>query len=251
MPTWNADQYLKFAEERTQPCRDLAVRISIDDVRTVIDLGCGPGNSTRVLAGRWPNAAITGLDNSAPMIETACGEQPQHRWMVGDISQWASEKGPRFDIVFSNAALQWVPDHAVLYPKIIARVVPGGAFAAQMPADIDSPPHRLMREIAPGMRVKEWHAHLPDFYYDLLTPLCARVDVWETEYLHVLPNAEAIVEWYRGTGLRPFLEALATESDRDRFLEEYLKRIRALYPPRSDGNVLFPFRRLFVVAYRN
>jgi trans-aconitate 2-methyltransferase len=139
----------------------------------------------------------------------------------------------------------------VLYPKIIARVVPGGAFAAQMPADIDSPPHRLMREIAPGMRVKEWHAHPSHFYYDLLTPLCTRVDVWETEYLHVLANAEAIVEWYRGTGLRPFLEALATESDRDRFLEEYLKRIRALYPPRSDGNVLFPFRRLFVVAYRN
>ena len=258
MPTWNADQYLKFAEERTQPCRDLAARISLPDVRTIMDLGCGPGNSTNVLAQRWPNAEITGLDNSPSMIEAARREQPQHRWIVSDITEWAadpSNQGEQFDVVFSNASLQWVPDHASVYPKLFARVAPGGAFAAQIPADLNARPHELMREIASPrmnvMNVKEWHANPPGFYYDLLAPLSARVDVWETEYQQVLPNPEAIVEWYKGTGLRPFLEALHTNLERDEFLAEYLKRIRIAYPPHPDGKVLFPFRRLFVVAYRN
>jgi trans-aconitate 2-methyltransferase len=255
MPTWNADQYLKFAEERTQPCRDLAARVSLPEVRTVMDLGCGPGNSTSVLAQRWPNAEITGLDNSPSMIETARREQPQHRWVVSDITQWAAAKGELFDIVFSNASLQWVTDHASVYPKLFARVAPRGAFAAQIPSDLEAPPHQLMREIASPsmnvMNVRQWHAHPPGFYYDLLAPLSARVDVWETEYQHVLPNAEAIVEWYKGTGLRPFLEALQTDLEREQFLAEYLRRIRIAYPPRPDGKVLFPFRRLFVVAYRN
>jgi trans-aconitate 2-methyltransferase len=250
MPTWNADQYLKFAEERTQPCRDLAARLPTGDIRSIIDLGCGPGNSTRILGERWPNARITGIDNSPSMIDVASREQPQHRWIASDIVQWASEEREQFDIVFSNAALQWVPDHAALYPRLFARVGAGGAFAVQIPSNFNSPPHRMMREIAsPQMDVKEWHAHPPGFYYDLLAPLAARVDMWETEYHHVLPNAEAIVEWYKGTGLRPFLEILETDSDRAQFLAEYLKRIREAYPVRPDGNVLFPFRRLFVIAY--
>src|SRR2546427_3908433 len=181
MPTWNADQYLKFAEERTQPCRDLAARISLPDVRTLMDLGCGPGNSTNVLAQRWPNAEITGLDNSPAMIEAARRERPQHRWIVSDITQWAagrSNHDEQYDIVFSNASLQWVPYHASIYPALLARVAPGGAFAAQIPADTNSRPHQLMREIAsPNMNVKnvkEWHAHPPDFYYDLLAPLSTR-----------------------------------------------------------------------------
>jgi trans-aconitate 2-methyltransferase len=250
MPTWNADQYLKFEEERTQPCRDLAARLPADGIRSVADLGCGPGNSTRILADKWPDAAITGVDNSASMIDVARREQPQYRWVVRDITEWASEEREQFDVVFSNAALQWVPDHAALYPRVFARVRSGGSLAVQIPSDINSPPHRLMRETAPaGLNVREWHAHPPGFYYDLLAPLAARVDMWETEYLHVLPNAEAIVEWYKGTGLRPFLESLTTDSDRARFLAEYLERIREVYPVRPDGRVLFPFRRLFVVAY--
>jgi len=251
MPTWNADQYLKFAEERTQPCRDLALRVAVRDVNAIVDLGSGPGNSTQILAERWPSAQITGVDNSASMIEVARREQPRHRWLVSDIVQWALQEREQFDVVFSNAALQWVPDHAALYPRLFARVASGGALAVQIPSDINSPPHRLMRELAScDMDVKEWHADPPSFYYDLLSPISARVDMWETEYHHVLPNAEAVVEWYKGTGLRPFLEALNTDAERESFLAEYLRRIRREYPIRSDGKVLFPFRRLFVVAYR-
>jgi trans-aconitate 2-methyltransferase len=249
MPTWNADQYLKFEEERTQPCRDLAARLPEGGVRSVVDLGCGTGNSSRILAQRWPDAKITGIDSSASMIGVARQEQPRHRWIASDIAEWASSERELFDIVFSNAALQWVPDHAAVYPKLFARVSPAGAFAVQIPSDFNSLPHRIMREVAPpNLNAKEWHAHPAAFYYDLLAPVAARVDMWETDYYHVLPNAEAIVEWYKGTGLRPFLEVLATESDREQFLAEYLKRIREAYLVHTDGKILFPFRRLFLIA---
>jgi trans-aconitate 2-methyltransferase len=249
MPSWNADQYLKFADERTQPCRDLAARIGAADVRSVIDLGCGPGNSTAVLAERWPEADIMGLDGSPSMIEVARREQPARRWIAGDISEWAANETERFDIVFSNAALHWVPDHAWLYPRLLARVRAGGSLAVQIPADFDALPHRLMRELSPpGVFVREWHSHEPAFYYDLLASRAVRVDIWQIEYQHVLPNAGAIVEWYKGTGMRPFLEALETDAGREKFIAEYSRRIRAAYPSRSDGKVLFPFRRLFLTA---
>jgi trans-aconitate 2-methyltransferase len=251
MPTWNADQYLKFAVERTQPCRDLVARIGAANVRSIIDLGCGPGNSTAVLAERWPEADITGLDSSASMIDVARREQPGRRWIARDISEWAADETGRFDIVFSNAALHWVPDHASLYPRLLARVRAGGVIAVQIPADFDALPHRLMRELGPmEMQVKEWHAHEPAFYYDLLAPHTERVDVWKVEYQHVMPDSDAIVEWYRGTGMRPFLEAFQTDADREKFIAEYSRRIRTAYPSRPDGKVLFPFLRLFVIATR-
>ena len=251
MPTWNAGQYLKFAEERTRPCSDLAATVALPRVRRAIDLGCGPGNSTKVLSERWPDAEITGLDNSAAMIDVARTQQPQHRWIVREISEWAANEREQFDVVFSNAALQWVADHAALYPRLLARVRPGGALAVQIPAGFDARPHRLMRELALAhVPVKEWHAHEPSFYYDVLAPHAARVDVLEMEYQHVMPDADAIVEWYKGTGLRPFLEALETEAEREEFIAKYSNRIRAAYPPRPDGKVLFPFRRLFVIGYK-
>jgi len=166
MPTWSATQYLKFNDERTQPSRDLAARIGIPSPARVIDLGCGPGNSTEVLAHRWPEAAITGLDNSARMIESARAAHPLHRWVEGDIARWAADSdGEAFDVVFSNAALHWLPDHESLLPRLMRRVAPGGALAFQMPAH-DAPPHTLMRRMAAarGLRVAEWHSHEPDFY---------------------------------------------------------------------------------------
>jgi trans-aconitate 2-methyltransferase len=258
MPTWDSQQYLRFADERTQPCRDLASRIAIASPRRVIDLGCGPGNSTAVLAQRWPAAQLTGLDSSPQMIETARSADPSRQWVVGDITQWTSG-GEAYDVVFSNAAIQWVEDHARCLPRLLKRVAPGGALAIQMPGNYDGPAHRSMRELAasaswrgrfPSRGVREWHVHDLGFYYDVLAPHAARVDLWETEYLHAMPNAQAIVEWYKGTGLRPFLDALATDGDRTEFMAEYLERIRADYPSRRDGRVLFPFRRLFMIAYR-
>jgi trans-aconitate 2-methyltransferase len=255
MPTWNATQYLKFGDERTRPSRDLAARIAVAQPARVIDLGCGPGNSTEVLAERWPGADITGLDNSARMIESAQAAHPTHRWMAAEIAEWAAAEGGEtfdesFDVVFSNAALQWLPDHAWLLPRLMRRVAPGGALAFQMPAH-DSPAHRIMRAMADeiALRVADWHCHEPAFYYDVLAACARRVDLWETEYVHVMPDAEAIVEWYRGSGLRPFLDALGTDAERERFAGEFLQGVREAYPKRADGRVLFPFRRVFAVAY--
>jgi trans-aconitate 2-methyltransferase len=257
MPSWNADQYLKFAEERAQPARDLAARIVADAPGRIVDLGSGPGNSAEILAARWPMADIEGLDSSSAMIEAARRKQPGRRWTVGDIARWAVETDDRFDIVFSNAALQWVPDHDWLYPALFRRVAPAGTFAVQVPANLDASAHRIMRELAVSPRwrpifppggVREWDVHDAGFYYDCLAPLAARLHIWTTEYLQVMEGAAAIVDWYRGTGLRPYLDALPADEDRARFLAEYLAQIARAYPPRSDGRVLFPFRRLFLVA---
>jgi trans-aconitate 2-methyltransferase len=251
MPTWNADQYLKFADERTRPCRDLVNAIALRDAPRIMDLGCGPGNSTSVLGERWPEADITGLDSSDAMINVARSSAPQRRWITRDITDWADNAGEQFGLVFSNAALHWSPDHESLFPKLMERVLPGGALAVQMPANLQAPAHRLMRELAPrGITARAWHSHEPSFYYDVLAPHAARVDIWQVEYQHIMSGAEAIVEWYKGSGLRPFLEAITSESERTGFLEEYTRGIRDAYPPRPDGKVLFPFLRLFIAAYK-
>ena len=259
MASWNPEQYLKFSEERTQPCRDLAARVSVPNVRHVVDLGCGPGNSTQVLAERWPDAEITGVDSAAEMINTAIQSHPRGRWIVSDIVKWAAEEEQQFDVVFSNAALQWLPDHAGLFPKLFARVAPAGALAIQIPSSFDRPAYRLLREMAaslswrrwfPTGRVRNWHSHDAAFYYDLLAPLASRVELWETEYFHILPSAEEVVEWYKGTGMRPYLQAIEEEPERARFIAEYLEKIRAAYLPRPDGKIMFPFLRIFLIAYR-
>ncbi|HWA88249.1 MAG TPA: trans-aconitate 2-methyltransferase [Opitutus sp.] len=258
MPTWDTAQYLKFSAERTQPAIDLAARIALDAPRCVIDLGCGPGNSTAVLARRWPAAELTGLDNSPAMLATAQKDFPQIAWAIGDIATWAAPASAPFDVVFSNAALQWVPNHPQVVPRLLAQLAPGGALAFQVPANIDAPPHRLMRELAasPAWRrhfdppPREWHAHEPEFYYDLLSSHASRLDLWTTDYLHVLANVDAIIAWYRGTGLRPWLEALRDEPTRTRFLADYRDALAPHFPARADGRVLFPFHRLFLIAYR-
>jgi trans-aconitate 2-methyltransferase len=260
MPSWNSDQYLKFAEERTRPCHDLAGRIFVESARRIVDLGCGPGNSTEVLAKRWPDAEITGIDNAAAMIGTARREQPQHQWIESEIAAWANAEARIFEVVFSNAALQWVPNHETTIPRLLARTAPGGVLAFQVPANFDAPAHSLMRSMAsssawlgqlPAGRVREWHVHDLSYYYDLLAPHCSRIDAWDTEYLQILPDADSIVEWYRGSGLRPFLDALPTDTARERFTAQYAEGIRELYPPRPDGRVLFPFLRRFVIAHKS
>ena len=248
MPSWSPSQYLKFSEERTRPCRDLAARVDLAAPHRIIDLGCGPGNSTEVLAERWPAAELTGLDSSADMIAKASAAHPEWTWVAGDIAQWAAG-GHHYDLAFSNAALQWVPDHAALFPRLLASA---DVLAVQVPGNWDGPAHRVMREVARRYpldgRVREWFTHDAAFYYDVLAPHAGRLDLWETEYIHVMDSAEAIVEWYKGTGMRPFLEALDSDADRARFTADYLATIRAAFPARPDGKVLFPFRRIFIVA---
>jgi trans-aconitate 2-methyltransferase len=256
MPTWNAGQYLRFADERTRPCRDLAAAVALEAPRRIVDLGCGPGNSTAVLAARWPAAEILGIDSSEAMIAAARRDAPDRAWVVGDIASWSADEP--YDLVFANAALHWVPDHAAQYPRLLAQAAPGGALAAQVPHNQDSPAHEAMRAVAarPAWQthfaggVRQWHVHPVDFYYDLLAPRASRLDLWETEYLHVMADAAAIVEWYKGTGLRPFLDRLPDDAARKAFLDEYREAVAEAYPPRPDGRLLFPFRRLFLIAYR-
>lgn len=258
MPTWNPRQYLQFADERTLPCRDLVRRVNLAAPARIIDLGCGPGNSTAVIAERWPNAKITGLDSSSDMIAAAGKSQPKNTWITSDIMTWAQGEAAPFDLVFSNASMQWVNDHAIAFPRLMKHVAPGGAMAAQMPGNYDAMAHELMRELAksPQWRdhfphgVREWHVRDLPFYYDILSPHAARVELWATEYMHIMPDSNAIVEWYRGTGLRPFLDSLGSDADRDRFTKEYGQRLQAAYPRQSDGRVLFPFRRVFMIAYK-
>jgi trans-aconitate 2-methyltransferase len=259
MPTWDAQQYLRFENERTRPCRDLVARIALSAPGRAIDLGCGPGNSTAVLAERWPAAELTGLDSSKPMIAAARKAQSNVNWRAGDISAWAGERGEACDLVFSNAAMQWVDGHPQIFRELFDRVAPGGALAIQMPDNLDALAQRLMREMARSARwcdhfaagpLRDWHVLDLTAYYDELAPTAAALDMWRTEYLHIMPDAAAIVDWYKGTGLRPFLEALPDDQTRGEFIAEYLEAIRLAYPPRGDGRTIFPFRRLFFIAYQ-
>jgi trans-aconitate 2-methyltransferase len=256
MPTWDARQYLRFADERTRPARELLARVEVAAPRTVVDLGCGPGNSTALLRNHWPDADVLGVDRSPDMLAAAAGDFPAGQWQQADIAGWAPPAP--VDVLFSNAALQWVPDHARLVPRLLSFVAPGGALAVQVPAHLDSPVHRAIIAVAddPAWRNRLPAARAairvesPGDYYDLLQPLARRVDLWVTEYQHVLDGPEAILDWMRGTGLRPFLQALADAMERARFEELLLAEIAKGYPRQRDGRVLFPFRRLFFVAYR-
>ncbi|HTP87017.1 MAG TPA: methyltransferase domain-containing protein [Bryobacteraceae bacterium] len=256
MAEWNPQTYMRFASERTRPSVDLALQVALENPRRIIDLGCGPGNSTEVVRRRWPNAKVIGLDSSPHMIEEARKKWPEEEWLVEDASAWIADEP--FDIVFSNAMLQWLPDHAPVCRRLMGQVAPGGALAVQMPAHYELPMHREIVEVSQDPawsdRMHGARAALTrepaSFYYDVLQPLTTRLDLWETVYYHEVPGPDALVEWFRGTGMRPFLEALANEDERARFEMMLLRRYMASYPRRASGLVLFPFRRLFFVAYR-
>lgn len=253
---WNPQLYLTFATERTQPAIDLASRVQLSQPARIVDLGCGPGNSTAVVRQRWPAADITGVDSSASMLAAAADADPTGRWLLADAATWEADEP--YDVVFSNAALQWLPDHAHLFPRLLTQVAAGGALAVQIPAHYDSPVHQVVRDIAAQA---EWRhlldgasraltAHDPAFYYQVLQPVATRLELWVTAYYHIMDNPQAILTWFRSTGLRPYLEALATGEQRERFEQAVLAGYTRLYPPEPDGHVLFPFKRLFLIAYR-
>lgn len=258
MASWNPRQYQKFSDLRNRPCRDLATHVDVPQTRRVIDLGSGPGNLGGIAPDCWPNASLTGIDSSPTMLETARRDYPQFEWRQGDIAEWAAG-GERADIVFSNAALQWLPDHGALFPKLLTHVEPGGALAVQMPGTYLAPQHQILRDMAaspdwrrwfPDGRAREWHSHDLDFYYETLAPIASRLDLWATDYFQVVPTLESIVEFYKSTGLRPYLAPIGDAAERDRFLAEYLEKLRPVFPPSPTGAVFFPMRRIFIVAYR-
>jgi trans-aconitate 2-methyltransferase len=256
MPTWDPGVYLHFANQRTQPAIDLIARVRLTHPARAIDLGCGPGNSTAMLRQRWPDADITGLDSSADMLAAAVQVYPNRKWVLADAASWQADLP--FDLVFSNAALQWIPNHAAVFTHLMAQVAPQGALAVQVPAHYQSPLHQVALEVAkkPAWRhlmdepQRALTYETPAFYYALLQPFAAEIDLWETEYYHIVDNPQAIVTWYRGTGMRPFLEALETDEQQQQFEQLVLEGYTRAYPPQADGRILFPFRRLFMVAYR-
>ena len=256
MSNWNAEHYLKYGDERTRPAADLVARIRIDRPAVIADLGCGPGNSTQILRDRWPQSEIIGIDNSPQMIEAAQRTYPDQKWLLADVSQWTSS-GP-VDLLYSNAALQWLPDHGALMPRLFGMVAAGGALAFQIPSSTYATVRTLIHDISYRPAWSErmnaprnaLTMECPAFYYDALVKIATNLDLWETEYSHVLESAASIVDWISSTGLRPFLAALDTDAERAEFTSELHQRVRDAYQVRADGKVLFPFRRTFVIAYR-
>ncbi|WP_042883653.1 trans-aconitate 2-methyltransferase [Cupriavidus necator] len=254
---WSAQQYVAFEDERTRPVRDLVAAIPNEIVRSAVDIGCGPGNSTEVLLARYAGASVTGLDSSDDMVEAARKRLPDVQFRVADIGAW-DEAGP-YDVILANAVLQWLPDHAGLFPALVSKLSPGGTLAVQMPDNLEEPAHRLMRQVAAegpwagklaGASKARAERASAQWYYELLRPVCQRVDVWLTTYHHPLAGGPAaVVEWFKGSGLRPFLQPL-DEAERAAYLARYEAAIAKAYPPLADGSVLLPFPRLFIVATR-
>ncbi len=260
--TWNPQQYLQFEGERLRPALDLLARVALDAPRTIVDLGCGAGNVTGMLRRRWPGARIVGVDNSEPMLAKARETTRQEReitFVAADLHAWQPPEP--VDLVYSNAALHWLDDHATLFPHLAAMVAPGGTLAIQIPDNFRAPSHTAIFELAHSRRWRARLAHLvratpvaaAAAYFGWLAPAVRTVDIWATEYLQVLParadGEHPVAAWTRGTWLAPFLGALDAAEQRE-FLAAYAQRLAAAYPAGADGRTLFPFRRLFIVANR-
>ena len=252
---WDPGQYLRYADERARPFFDLLARVRATDPGYVADLGCGPGNLTVTLAERWPGAQVVGVDNAEEMISAARSQPSPHpsvSFVAGDVRTWRPERP--LDVLVSNAVLQWVPDHRRVVSQWPGLLAPGGWLAFQLPGNFDQPTHAILLDL---VRSARWapllagvslnrQAEDPAGYLDLLAGAGCSVDAWETTYLHVLHGAHPVVEWYRGTGLRPVLAAL-DPGQAEEFLADYSEQIEAAYPAAAYGTVL-PFRRVFVVA---
>jgi trans-aconitate 2-methyltransferase len=256
MPDWDHKLYLKFSDQRARPATDLIAQIQLEKPQRVIDLGCGTGNSTAQLHRRWPQSALTGLDSSPAMLTQARKDHPEWQWVESPIEDW--QPGSSYDLVFSNAALHWVPDHATLFPRLFSAVAPGGALAVQMPNNFHAPAHLALKKVAadPGWagalaRASEKIFIQPvSFYYRALSKLASHLNIWETEYLQIMDGPHAVLDWMRSTAMRTYLESLRGDEDRRRFEEMCLAEYEKAYPADDQGKVLFPYRRMFLVAYR-
>jgi len=256
MEDWSARQYLKFEDERTRPPRDLLAQVPLQNPRLVVDLGCGPGNSTELLVARFPQAQMVGLDSSPDMLRKARERLPNCTFVQADIATWKPE--PATELIFSNAVLQWLPDHQPVMRRLLEALPGGGVLAVQMPDNTREPGLVFQREVGES---GPWRDHPeikaaarkdlppPEAYYDLLKPVCSRIDIWHSVYNHVMPSPQAITEWFKGSSLQPFLSPLDAAA-REQFLAAYTAKIVGAYKPRFDGKVLLRFPRLFIIAVR-
>ncbi len=250
---WDPQQYLSFRSERLRPAMDLLARVPLEEAARIVDLGCGTGSSAGLLRQRWPGADILGVDNSREMLREAASSNEGLRCQEADLNHWSPEAP--VDLLFSNATLQWLDGHATLFPRLAGFLRPGGCLAVQMPHNQISPSHTAVFEAADaGPWRKRLHpllrplpVHDPMAYHRWLSPLATHIDIWETEYLHILDGEDPVTEWTRGSLLVPLLDALEP-GEREPFLEAYRARVRTAYPRRQDGRTLFPFKRFFLVA---
>lgn len=252
---WDPAQYLKFAGHRLRPALDLLNRVDLNAPQRVTDLGCGAGNVTEWIARRWPGAQVTGVDNSEAMLEEAAATLPDVDWQAADMADWSPD-APQ-DLIYSNAALHWLPDHAALFPTLVDHLSDGGILAVQMPRNFGEPSHTSVNraasegpwEAALKPLLKPAPVHDPGVYRDLIAPHVSSLDLWETTYYQVLAGENPVAEWTKGTWLRPFLDALDGDR-REGFEAAYRRHVAEAYPPGADGATLFPFKRLFIVARR-
>lgn len=257
MPSWDPDLYERYKAWRDRPALDLMVQIPDRRFREIWDLGCGTGEHAALLSLRHPSARVHGLDSSPEMLRQAKNRQAEVDWVPGGIEDFAPTTPP--DLIFTNAALQWLPDHGTLFPRLAGLLERGGVFACQMPMAYETAHHRILRETA---EAGPWASLTADArriqptppleaYYDWLGGVCGVVDIWTTTYLHALEGDDPVVDWMRGTALRPYLDVLAADpSLREDFLDAFRARIARAFPARPDGVTLFPFPRLFMVAVR-
>jgi len=256
MTDWNSALYLKFESERTRAAKDLLARVPLFEARTVFDLGCGPGNSTELLAAAFPGAAITGIDLSNDMLETARKRVGGAQFIRQSVEDWSA--ADEIDLIFANATLHFVPKHEDLMPRLVSYLAKDGWLAVQMPQNIHELSHSLMRMVAadgpwadrlvPIAKTRNVIGIIED-YYRLLTPLMSHFEIWQTTYVHTLNGPEDIVAWFEGSGLRPFLEPLGA-TERQAFLARYKEELTLAYPRQKDGKVLLRYPRLFFVARR-
>ncbi len=250
---WDPDIYLAFAGPRFRPVLDLLQRITLGAPGRVVDLGCGTGNATPLMRRRWPDARITGVDASPDMLARARETHPDVTWIEADLAEWAPDEAP--DLVFSNAALHWLDDHDRLFPRLLGMLAPGGQLAVQMPRNYHAPGLALVNETALdgpwrarlGAAVRPVPVHEPVFYYRLMRPLAAQLDIWESDFIHVLDGDNPVADWTKGAWMSPLL-AVLDEPERSEFEAEYRRRVALAYPKEPDGTTLVPFRRLVLVA---
>ncbi|MEX1035791.1 MAG: methyltransferase domain-containing protein [Sneathiella sp.] len=253
--TWNPEQYSLFSDHRLRPAIDLLSQVPLHAPSVIYDLGCGTGNVTALLSQHWNEAIVTGIDSSMEMLETARRDHPSIEWKVGDIGNFSpTSKG---NLIFSNAALHWLDNHEKLFPKLLDQLRPGGVLAVQMPNNFTAPSHETLYDLAQseewidrlGPLVRPAPVHNINWYFDLLSPLVEKINIWETTYFQVLKGRDAVLEWTRGTALRPFLVALDGD-EVNVFESQYAERLMEAYPIRRDGSTLYPFSRLFIVVQR-
>lgn len=256
MMDWNSSKYLKFASERTRPAIDLVNRIFYDKPKKILDIGCGPGNSSEVLARRYPDADVLGIDNSPAMIEAAGAQHPDIRFMRCDANKDLSKLGSNFDIVFSNACIQWIPDHPALLKNMMGLLKSGGVVAVQTPMNYQEPIHRIITQISLGHKwaskfdnPRIFYNLTPEEYYDLLSDNASDFCIWQTTYFHRMKSHGDIMEWYRATGLRPYLNVLS-ETDQLDFENDIYHEVINAYPKQKNGEIIFRFPRFFFTAIK-